>query len=215
MFWNASESDNFHNFWHLVGIWDLRSERLGSNAMWKTCFEVFPRSQCALGMFRNDSRTSLKKIIFYYFLKFSSRPLVGFQLERLWKIEWMWRWESARWKSCCPNTKSEETKPPRPPQGLKPVRNVPCHYSDTRGIKIPDLWVCAKIFSNLKFWKFSKSKILKFWKISKKKIVLTAGSTNDYTVAVHALPPAMDWRLPRDDWGVKHLETENRFLDSG
>ena len=140
-----------------MGIWDLRSERLGSNAMWKTCFEVFPRSQCALGMFRNDSRTSLKKK-----MKFSSRSLVGFQLERLWKIEWMWRWESARWKSCCPNTKSEETKPPRPPQGLKPVRNVPGQHSDTRAVKIPDLWVCAKIFLELEIFENSEnSKILK------------------------------------------------------
>ena len=53
-----------------------------------------------------------------------------------------------------------------------PLKKNTLHYSDTCNTKIPDLWVCARFFPNLKFWKFwnfENSENLK--KKSKKKII--------------------------------------------
>ena len=70
---------NFHDFLKFffhpesqihIRLGDLKGGR-------KTRFEVLRSSQSAQGMCRNDPRTSLEKVIFCYFLKFSSFLALG------------------------------------------------------------------------------------------------------------------------------------------
>ena len=56
----------FHHFWYPGRSSGGSGDSLGIENIRKTCFEVLQSSQNAQEMCRNDFRTSLKKIIFYF-----------------------------------------------------------------------------------------------------------------------------------------------------